>query len=181
MAPRSLRWLRSNLGMVEQEPVLFDRPLAGNIAYGTAESRGRAEIEAAARRANAHTFISGLAEGYETHPGERAARISGGQKQRVAIARAIIRDPKVLLLDEATSALDSENEDLVQRALDALMEGKTTLVVAHRLSTIVRATKILVLDKGRVIESGSHSELVADENSKYSSFMRHQLVKPLLE
>eukprot|EP00434_Breviolum_minutum_P008878 symbB.v1.2.007829.t1/scaffold463.1/size291460/10 len=176
----NLRWLRAQIGFVEQEPVLFDRPLTQNISYGSASGSCRKAIEDAASRANAHHFISGLPKGYETHPGERAARISGGQKQRVAIARAIIRNPKLLVLDEATSALDSENEHIVQQALDELMTGRTTFVIAHRLSTVINATKILVLDKGRVIEQGSHSELVAKETSRYASFMKHQLVSPLL-
>jgi ABC-type multidrug transport system fused ATPase/permease subunit len=177
----NLRWLRSQIGNVEQEPVLFDRPIYENIAYGSARGAALEDIQEAARTANAHDFIKELQKGYKTDPGERAARISGGQKQRVAIARAIIRNPKVLLLDEATSALDSENEHIVQQALDNLMVGKTTFIIAHRLSTIVHATKIVVLDKGVILEQGSHDELVADDNSKYSSFMKHQLVKPLLE
>lgn len=174
-----LRWLRAQIGFVEQEPVLFDRPIHENIAYGSARGRPLEEVYAAATRANADDFIRKLQHGYDTHPGERAARISGGQKQRVAIARAVIRDPKVLLLDEATSALDSENEHIVQEALDALMVGKTTFIIAHRLSTVVRASCILVMDKGSVIESGTHDELVA-QDSKYASFMKHQLVSPLL-
>lgn len=176
----NLRWLRAQIGFVEQEPVLFDRTLEENIAYGSAKGAPMKDIQEAASRANAHNFISTLQNGYNTHPGERAARISGGQKQRVAIARAIIRNPKLLVLDEATSALDSENEHIVQQALDELMNGRTTFVIAHRLSTVIGATKIMVLDKGYVIEEGSHSELVARENSRYGSFMKHQLVSPLL-
>lgn len=176
----NLRWLRSQIGFVEQEPVLFDRSLSENIAYGSSRGKSFEDITKAAKLANAHNFITDLQWGYETHPGERAARISGGQKQRVAIARAVIRDPKVLLLDEATSALDSENEHIVQQALDNLMTGKTTFIIAHRLSTVVRATRIVVMDKGRILEAGTHDELVADEKSKYASFMRHQLVSPLL-
>lgn len=177
----NVRWLRSQIGFVEQEPVLFDRSIFANIAYGSAKGASEGSVQEAARRANAHDFILELPTGYTTTPGERAARISGGQKQRVAIARAIIRNPKVLLLDEATSALDSKNEHIVQEALDKLMEGKTTIIIAHRLSTVVRATKILVLDKGVVIEQGTHEELVRDEKSKYSSFMQHQLVGPVPE
>jgi len=176
----NLRWLRSQIGFVEQEPVLFDRPMHENIAYGSARGRPIEDVYSAAQKANAHDFVTALKDGYETHPGERASRISGGQKQRVAIARAIIRAPKVLLLDEATSALDSENEHIVQEALDKLMIGKTTVIIAHRLSTVVRATRILVLDKGRVIEQGTHDELVAAD-AKYASFMKHQMVAPLLE
>eukprot|EP00927_Polykrikos_kofoidii_P000742 TRINITY_DN10276_c0_g1_i1.p1 TRINITY_DN10276_c0_g1~~TRINITY_DN10276_c0_g1_i1.p1 ORF type:complete len:697 (+),score=128.52 TRINITY_DN10276_c0_g1_i1:148-2238(+) len=183
----NLRWLRAQLGFVEQEPVLFDRALKDNIAYGSSAGKSIQDIRKAAELSNAHAFICNLAQdgsdwqdGYDVHPGERAARISGGQKQRVAIARAVIRDPKVLLLDEATSALDSENEHVVQQALDNLMEGKTTFIIAHRLSTVVRATKILVLDKGNVVEHGTHEELTKLDG-KYASFMKHQLVKPLLE
>ncbi|CAJ1364093.1 unnamed protein product [Effrenium voratum] len=162
----NIRWLRAQIGFVEQEPVLFDRSLCDNIAYGSAKGAPWKDIEDAAQRANAHNFISDLAKGYETHPGERAARISGGQKQRVAIARAIVRKPKVLVLDEATSALDSENESIVQQALDELMKGKTTFIIAHRLSTVVRSSKILVLEKGKVVEEGTHDELVANETSR---------------
>mmetsp|Transcript_81244 Transcript_81244/g.217159 ORF Transcript_81244/g.217159 Transcript_81244/m.217159 type:complete len:686 (-) Transcript_81244:26-2083(-) len=176
----NLRWLRAQIGVVEQEPVLFDRTIAENIAYGSAEGRSLEEVRRAAELCNAHGFISALAQGYDARPGERAARISGGQKQRIAIARAIVREPRILLLDEATSALDSENEHLVQVALDQVMVGRTTFVIAHRLSTVVRATKILVMDKGVVVESGTHEELVADEKTRYSGFMRHQLVGPLL-
>jgi len=176
----NLRWLRAQIGFVEQEPVLFDRPMVENIAYGSSRGKSFEDVKKAAEMSNAHKFITELAEGYDTHPGERAARISGGQKQRVAIARAVIRDPKVLLLDEATSALDSENEHIVQQALDNLMMGKTTFIIAHRLSTVVRATKIVVMDKGRILESGTHEELVNNEQSKYASFMRHQMVSPLL-
>merc|ERR1712203_666755 len=141
---------------------------------GAALGASLKEVQEAATRSNAHSFITQLAEGYDTVPGERAARISGGQKQRIAIARAVIRQPKVLLLDEATSALDSENEHIVQKALDALMIGKTTFIIAHRLSTIVRASCIIVMDKGVVIEKGTHDELVGDEKTKYSSFIKHQ-------
>jgi len=176
----NLRWLRAQIGVVEQEPVLFDRTIAENIAYGSAEGRSLEEVQRAAELCNAHGFISNLSQGYDARPGERAARISGGQKQRIAIARAIVREPRILLLDEATSALDSENEHLVQVALDQVMVGRTTFVIAHRLSTVVRATKILVMDKGVVVESGTHEELVAVEKTRYSGFMRHQLVGPLL-
>merc|ERR1712203_1220058 len=147
---------------------------------GAALGASLKEVQEAATRSNAHSFITQLAEGYDTVPGERAARISGGQKQRVAIARAIVQKPKVLLLDEATSALDSENEHIVQTALDDLMVGKTTFIIAHRLSTVVRSTCILVMDKGNVIEKGTHDELVANDDSKYASFMKHQLVGALL-
>jgi len=172
-----LWWLRSQIGVVEQEPVLFDRPLADNIAYGSALGRSREEIESAARIANAHEFISLLPGTYDSNPGERAARISGGQKQRVAIARAVIREPKVLLLDEATSALDSANESQVQAALEKLMSAKkaTTFVIAHRLSTVKSADCILVLHRGTVVEQGTHQQLL-DLQGHYARFMQHQLV-----
>jgi len=174
----SLWWLRSQIGVVEQEPVLFDRPIKDNIAYGSASDKNQGDIERAAELAKAHEFICGLQSKYDTHPGEKAARISGGQKQRVAIARAVIREPKVLLLDEATSALDPENEHYVQQSLDELMRANkaTTFIIAHRLSTVKHATKILVLDKGCVVEEGSHTELLKREG-KYASFMKHQLVE----
>merc|ERR1712136_622317 len=156
------------------------RILPDGVAYSAASGLSREDVRRAARLANADEFILKLANGYETHPGEKAMRISGGQKQRIAIARAIIRQPKILLLDEATSALDSENEFVVQQALDNVMLDRTTFIIAHRLSTVVRATKILVLDKGKVIEQGSHAELVENDQSRYASFMKHQLVGPLL-
>ena len=170
-----LRWLRQQIGLVEQEPTLFDRTITDNIRYGRPEA-SFAEVQRAARLANAETFITQLPEGFETKPGERGVRISGGQKQRIAIARAILKNPALLLLDEATSALDTANEAIVQAALDTLMEGKTTVVIAHRLSTVVRANQIIVLDKGRAIERGTHDELAAIPESRYSSFMRHQLL-----
>lgn len=173
-----LWWLRAQIGVVEQEPVLFDRSIAENIAYGSAQNRSDFEIWQAAQLARAHDFITEIPGGYNAHAGEKAARISGGQKQRVAIARAIIREPKILLLDEATSALDSENEYLVQKALDDLMRRRdaTTFIIAHRLSTVKDATRILVLHKGCVVEEGSHTELI-QRSGKYASFMEHQLVE----
>lgn len=176
----SLHWLRAQIGVVEQEPVLFDRSLRENIAYGSAFDRSKEEVENAAMLANAHNFIMELKGDYGSSPGEKACCISGGQKQRVAIARAVVRDPKVLLLDEATSALDGANEHEVQEALKSLMKGKTTIVIAHRLSTVITADTILVLDKGVIIEQGTHQELV-ELGQKYASFMQHQVVKPLLE
>lgn len=133
-------------------------------------------MRAACDLANAHDFIRELPQGYRTAPGERGVRISGGQKQRVAIARAVLKQPSVLLLDEATSALDSANEAAVQQALDRLMVGRTTVVIAHRLSTVVRASQIIVLHKGEAVERGTHAELAARPGSQYSQFMKHQLV-----
>jgi subfamily B ATP-binding cassette protein MsbA len=154
----TLASLRSQIGIVPQEPILFSGSIRENIAYGKPEA-GPEEIEAAARAANADDFIGELAEGYDTPVGERATKLSGGQRQRIAIARALLRDPRVLILDEATSALDAQSEALVQDALERLMEGRTTLIIAHRLSTIQRADRVLVLADGRIVEDGTHAEL----------------------
>jgi len=154
-----LDWLRRQIGVVSQEPILFATSIAENIRYGKPDATPQ-EIEAAAAAANAHEFIRRLPEGYATLVGERGVQLSGGQKQRVAIARAILKDPRILVLDEATSALDAESEALVQEALDRLMQGRTTLVIAHRLSTVMGANRVLVLDGGIVVQEGRHSELV---------------------
>ncbi|TNE86882.1 MAG: ATP-binding cassette domain-containing protein [Deltaproteobacteria bacterium] len=153
------RGLREHVGLVAQEPILFATSIAENIRYGR-PSASLEDVEAAARAANAHDFVSAFPEGYQTLVGERGVRLSGGQKQRIAIARALLKDPGILVLDEATSALDAESEHLVQEALDRLMEGRTTLVIAHRLSTVRDADRVVVLDGGRVAEIGSHDELV---------------------
>ena len=145
--------------MVSQEPVLLDTTVAENIRYGR-EDASMEDIQEAAKKANAHDFISKLPDGYNTLVGEGGIQISGGQKQRVAIARALVRDPKVLLFYEATSALDTESEKVVQEALDKAREGRTTIVVAHRLSTIRNADVIISLEDGLVAEKGSHSELM---------------------
>jgi subfamily B ATP-binding cassette protein MsbA len=153
--------LRSLTGIVSQDTVLFNDSVRNNIAYGTDRTYTDAEVEAAARAANAHAFIAELPDGYHTMLGERGTRLSGGQRQRLAIARALLRDPPILILDEATSALDTESERLVQEAVDRLLEGRTVFVIAHRLSTIVHADEILVLDKGEIVERGTHAELLA--------------------
>ena len=153
--------LRSLMGIVSQETVLFNDTVKANIAYGSLDRFDAAAIEAAARAANAHAFISQLPEGYDTLLGERGTRLSGGERQRIAIARALLRDPPILILDEATSALDSESEHLVQEAIDRLLQGRTVFVIAHRLSTVQHADQILVLDHGRVVERGRHDELLA--------------------
>lgn len=152
-------WLREQIGVVSQEPLLFATSIAQNIAYAR-PGASRAEIEAAARAANAHDFISSFPEGYDTRVGERGVRLSGGQKQRIAIARALLKDPRILILDEATSALDAESEHLVQEALDRLMEGRTTLVIAHRLSTVKTADRVVVLENGKVVQQGPHQTLL---------------------
>ncbi|MEO8194475.1 MAG: ABC transporter ATP-binding protein [Gemmatimonadales bacterium] len=153
--------LRSLTGIVSQDTVLFNDTVRNNIAYGSERSYTDAEVEAAARAANAHAFITELPNGYATVLGERGTRLSGGQRQRLAIARALLRDPPILILDEATSALDTESERLVQEAVDRLLEGRTVFVIAHRLSTIVHADQILVLDRGEIVERGTHAELLA--------------------
>jgi len=151
--------LRGQIALVPQEPVLFSGTVAENIGYGDGTA-GRGAIARAAEMAHAAEFIARMPEGYDTPLGERGVRLSGGQRQRIAIARAILRDPRLLLLDEATSALDAESERLVQAALDELMAGRTTLVIAHRLATVQQADRILVLDRGRLVDSGTHGELV---------------------
>lgn len=174
----NVRWLRQQIGFVAQEPVLFDRSIRDNLTYGLRCEVTDAEVEQAAKVAHAHDFIMGFPEEYHTKPGEKGVRISGGQKQRIAIARAVIKNPRLLLLDEATSALDSATEHMVQAALEALMAGRTTVVIAHRLSTVVRADQIIVLAKGVIAERGTHQELSNREDSFYATFMRHQLVVP---
>jgi len=152
--------LRGQLGIVSQDTVLFHDSVRANIAYGRPEATDE-EIERAARAAHAHDFIVEIPNGYDTVVGERGTELSGGQRQRIAIARAILRDPPILIFDEATSALDTESERLVQAAVERLLEGRTVLVIAHRLSTVQRADRILVLDRGRVVEQGTHAELLA--------------------
>jgi subfamily B ATP-binding cassette protein MsbA len=153
--------LRSLTGIVSQDTVLFNDTVRNNIAYGADRTYTDAQVEAAARAANAHAFIAELPDGYSTILGERGTRLSGGQRQRLAIARALLRDPPILILDEATSALDTESERLVQEAVDRLLEGRTVFVIAHRLSTIVHADQILVLERGEIVERGTHAELLA--------------------
>ncbi len=156
-----LESLRALTGIVSQDTVLFNDTARANIAYGAAGRFSDAQVEAAARAANAHDFITELPEGYDTILGERGTRLSGGQRQRLAIARALLADPPILILDEATSALDTESERLVQEAIDRLLSGRTVFVIAHRLSTIQHASQILVLDRGRVVEQGTHEALLA--------------------
>ena len=157
--PKAVRQL---IGIVPQDTVIFGSSAKENIRFGR-PSASDEEVRAAAVAASAHEFIDRLPEGYDTYLGEKGTRLSGGQKQRIAIARAILKDPPVLLLDEATSALDAENERQVQAALEQLQQGRTTLVIAHRLSTIQEADRIVVLEEGRILDVGSHQELLMRE------------------
>jgi ATP-binding cassette subfamily B protein len=168
--------LRSQIAIVQQEPVLFHRSLAENIAYAR-PGASRAEIERAAKLASAHDFIAALPQGYDTLVGERGVKLSGGERQRVAIARAFLADAPILILDEATSSLDSESEVLIQQAMERLMMGRTTLVVAHRLSTVRALDRLLVLDKGKVIEQGSHETLIRLENGLYRRLFERQALE----
>lgn len=166
-----LRWLRQQMGLVSQEPALFNETIRANIAYGKEGQATESEITAAAELANAHRFISSLLQGYDTMVGERGAQLSGGQKQRVAIARAILKNPRILLLDEATSALDAESERVVQDALDRVMVNRTTVIVAHRLSTIKNADLIAVVKNGVIIEKGKHDTLINIKDGAYASLV----------
>jgi ATP-binding cassette subfamily B protein len=151
--------LRSQMAIVQQEPILFHRSLAENIAYARPDAT-KADIERAAELASAHGFITALPRGYDTMVGERGLKLSGGERQRVAIARAFLAEAPILILDEATSSLDSESEELIQRAMERLMAGRTTLVIAHRLSTVKALDRLLVFDQGRIVEEGDHAALI---------------------
>ncbi|XP_066928852.1 ATP-dependent translocase ABCB1-like isoform X2 [Clytia hemisphaerica] len=164
----NLKWLRQQLGLVSQEPVLFARSIRDNIVYGLDRQVSDEEITKVCQNANVHSFIHSLPMGYDTLVGDKGTLISGGQKQRIAIARALIRDPKIMLLDEATSALDSESEKIVQNALDVAMEGRTSIIIAHRLSTIQNSDVICVIQDGGVVEMGTHQELIAKKGAYYN-------------
>jgi subfamily B ATP-binding cassette protein MsbA len=167
--------LRAQIGIVPQEVVLFAGTIYDNIRYGKLDAREQ-EIGEAAKMANAQSFIERLEGGYRTEIGERGVQLSGGQRQRIAIARAILRNPKILLLDEATSALDSESELMVQEALDRLMQGRTSFIIAHRLSTVHRCDRIFVLDRGTVVEEGTHEELLRNDSGIYKKLYSLQFI-----
>jgi len=167
-------WLHRQVGTVAQEPILFSSTIAENIRYGR-PGASNADVEAAARVANAHEFVGRFPLAFETLVGERGIQLSGGQKQRVAIARAVLKDPRILVLDEATSALDAESEHLVKEALDRLMRGRTTLIIAHRLSTVRDADRVLVLEGGKIVQTGTHAALVA-EDGLYRKLVERQFV-----
>lgn len=174
-----VKWVRKHMGVVAQEPDLFNRSVRDNIAYGLDHVDGTPVTDemiiAAAKAANAHSFISELEEGYDTVVGARGTRLSGGQRQRVAIARALVREPKILLLDEATSALDAVSERVVQQALDRAGKGRTTVAIAHRLSTVKDADAIAVVARGKIVEMGRHEQLLRIENGEYANLVKNQL------
>ena len=168
--------LRSQIAIVQQEPILFHRSLAENIAYARPDAT-QAEIEHAAKLASAHDFIANLPKEYGTLVGERGVKLSGGERQRVAIARAFLADARILILDEATSSLDSESEVLIQKAMERLMVGRTTLVIAHRLSTVRALDRLLVFDRGRIVEEGSHDELIRLNGGIYRRLFERQALE----
>jgi subfamily B ATP-binding cassette protein MsbA len=171
--------LRGAIGVVPQEPALFSGTIRDNIAYARSGASA-AEVEAASRAAHAHEFVARLPLGYETLVGERGVKLSGGQRQRVAIARAILKDPAVLILDEATSNLDTESERLIEDAMGRLLLGRTTLIIAHRLSTVRRADRLIVVDRGRIAEEGSHGELLG-RGGLYARLHQHQFREEIPE
>ncbi|XP_020696967.1 ABC transporter B family member 11-like [Dendrobium catenatum] len=175
-----LRWLRQKIGLVSQEPILFASSIRDNISYGKNDATIE-EIKVATQLANASRFINMLPQGLDTMVGEHGTQLSGGQKQRIAIARAILKDPRILLLDEATSALDVESEQVVQEALDRVMTNRTTVIIAHRLTTVRNSDSIIVMNQGSILEKGSHSELIKDQNSAYSQLTQTQLIEESID
>jgi ATP-binding cassette subfamily B protein len=156
----NLASLRSQISAIEQDIFLFSRPIDENIAFGMGQDADEQAVVAAAKAAQADDFINGFAEGYKTVVGERGVTLSGGQRQRIAIARALLTDPRILILDDSTSAIDSATEDQIQRAINRVLEGRTTLLITHRLSQIRRADRILVLHQGEIVDQGSHADLM---------------------
>jgi subfamily B ATP-binding cassette protein MsbA len=171
-----LRALRQAIAVVQQQSLVFTGTIRDNLCYGCRQPDEGHMIEAA-RMANAHDFISKLPDGYDTQLGERGVNLSGGQVQRLSIARALLRDPRILILDEATSALDAESEALIQEALERVKEGRTSFVIAHRLSTVQQASRIVVLDHGRIVEQGTHAELLR-QGGRYSELYEIQFATP---
>jgi ATP-binding cassette subfamily B protein len=170
----TLESLRAQIGIVLQETTLFTGSIRDNIAFGKPDAT-QDEVVAAAKAAAAHEFITSFPEGYETSVGERGATLSGGQKQRIAIARALLLNPRILILDDSTSSVDLQTESQIQAALDQLMQGRTSFVIAQRISTVINADQILVLDRGKIVASGKHAELL-EENEIYAEIYNSQLV-----
>ena len=168
--------LRRSIGTVAQEPILMSTSIRDNIAYGRPDASFE-DIKSAALSAHAEEFIQRFPNGYDTLVGERGVQLSGGQRQRIAIARAMLKDPKILILDEATSALDAESESLVQEALQRLMRGRTVLVIAHRLSTVRYADQVVVLAQGRIVQKGTHDELIQDKQGVYFHLVEKQMAR----
>ena len=169
----SIKSLRNSMGLVAQERILISESIAQNISYGK-QGADIKDIEAAANIAFAHDFIEEFPDGYNTLVGEKGVQLSGGQKQKIALARAIIKNPEILVLDEATSALDSQSESMVQQALDNLTGKRSTIIIAHRLSTVKKADRILVIDKGQLAQEGTHEELLKDTDGIYHGLVEHQ-------
>ncbi|VAX29950.1 Efflux ABC transporter, permease/ATP-binding protein YwjA [hydrothermal vent metagenome] len=165
--------MRSHIGVVSQDIILFDETVRNNILFGRPDAT-EAEVVEAARAAYAHEFILDMPQGYDTYIGERGVKLSGGQKQRISLARAILKNPKILILDEATSSLDADSEAKIQKALESIMPGRTTLIIAHRLSTINKADRIIVMERGRIIQQGSHDELFSSGGVYQELYSAHR-------